>query len=1430
MHEISTSTENNWLLRTLDGLDILRDSVPNGCAIADQMRQESLISNDSLLQAAAEVLVAFADYFQNNLSQAVSSFKRLSTTFHQLDNPEGVFLADTGLVIVYRKLGEVKLASDFAEKNLVSKLDSVSSRLLILALNIVAILCQERGETLSAIRLFYRALDEARRIDSASRIAQVAANLGEVLYVTGNPSDAEEFLQIACDVAPSSSEKWLLPFSSTMLALCKIALGKFDEAYKAIAQYIENEHIHAVYINSYRSFYLSVAAYTLAMRGHLSEAMNFSESALASIDAIEDAHLKPYMWWVSGYLHRRFGHYEQAIAQLRNAIDALGESGYNHLPLCAINELSEIYAELGRWKEAYVEQKRHQALYLRMQENASKIQVESLKIRSEFKQAEQDRRINELITIERKSLADELQRMLTERETILENSIVGMIFLNSQGRVQWVNTPLCQIFGVERDQVLGASLEPFYESRESYLESGAAVSQAVLRGEAFETELQMRRSDGSLFWVQFSGRAVNKNDLSYGTVWVVMDISARRQLEDDLHKSEYNYRLLIDNVTEGIVVVQNAKIAFANRMIQSLTGHSHEELIGMPFTSSIYIEDVPVVAERHQRRLRGEAVEQYYQIRLQHRYSQQLIWVEISSVLIEWEGQAATLSFVSDLTQRKLLESQLKASMDEQMRLQTLQMQNELKVSELARRHAEETTEAKSLFLANMSHEIRTPMNAIIGMAHLALKTELTVKQKDYVEKIHKAGLSLMGIINDILDFSKIEAGKLDIEELEFDLDEVFNSVAVVTSEKAEQKGLEYLFDIAPNVPKRLKGDPLRLGQVLINLVNNAIKFTEEGEVCVHCSVTEDFENADDRVRLRFDVKDTGLGMSPQQSAKLFMPFSQGDESTTRKFGGTGLGLSISKGMVNLMSGEIWLSSEQGQGTVVSFELPFVKLSIEQIEVNRDLFDQLNMLIVDDHPHAAKLLGTKLASFGIRTILTHSGEEAMTVLNEAEQENRQFDAVFVDLHMPYMDGAELIAHLRQTPLRIAPKIALVGATARENLNYREEAAIADAYLDKPFNTSNVFDCLVNMFAFHQHFNAVNTIHGSFKCKNLHVLLVEDNLVNQQIAKELLESADILVDVAINGRAAVDRLFSQDPHFYGLVLMDVQMPEMDGHEATKLIRQNSQFQDLPIVAMTAHALLIERERCFDSGMNAHIAKPVNPNELYQTVADWCSSFVVTNNDHRAISANGNTDRSLSIKGVDTRLGLSRTMGDRQLYFKLLKLFVIDQRMAVSKIKEALAQADYKTAEMIAHTLKGVAGLIGADVQLLAARIEAQLEALTPVAQMDSLLESAERQLHFTIEAIEDCLSNEQVVMGSHGERESSSLSTEEVHAKLRACYKLVASYDGDALELLQDAVEELNLAFGSDVQKQIMRAASQYDFDVIQSIMKGNAHMIGMSLD
>ncbi len=488
-----------------------------------------------------------------------------------------------------------------------------------------------------------------------------------------------------------------------------------------------------------------------------------------------------------------------------------------------------------------------------------------------------------------------------------------------------------------------------------------------------------------------------------------MDISSRRQLEADLNRSEKHYRQLVNNATEGILVVQNGRIVFANPRACQLTGCATAQLEHEKFIDVIFSEDRLLVEDFNARCLQVDEVEQYFHCRILHPSTAQIIWVELSTVAIDWEGYAATLSFMSDITQRKLLESQLKESMAEQIRLQTLQMQNELKEAEVARRHAEETTEAKSMFLANMSHEIRTPMNAIIGMAHLALRTELSPKQKDYLEKIHNAGMSLMGIINDILDFSKVEAGKLHIEDAEFNLDDVLENISAMTADKAYEKGVEFVFRTPRSVPRHLRGDSLRLGQVLINLVNNAVKFTERGEISVSC---EQLEINNDKVKISFEVRDTGIGMSREQMMKLFVPFSQADESTTRKFGGTGLGLSISKRVVELMGGTIFLESEEGLGTSVRFHAWFgLGADVQTNLALSQTIAEMHILVVDDNQLAANVLREELLALTPHVDLAFTANEAIDAV-EAGDRHQAYDLLFVDLDMPEIDGLALIGLLK----------------------------------------------------------------------------------------------------------------------------------------------------------------------------------------------------------------------------------------------------------------------------------------------------------------------------------------------------------------------------------------------------------------------------------
>ncbi len=1012
---------------------------------------------------------------------------------------------------------------------------------------------------------------------------------------------------------------------------------------------------------------------------------------------------------------------------------------------------------------------------------------------------------------ERKHLEDSLKQSLDERDTILENSIIGMVFLNPNGRVNWANSAMFQIFGVDRYDPIGKSLEAYYPSREEYLKTGAAVAEAVRKRTTYEAELQMRRGDGSLFWAYLSCRAVNPGDSSRGTVCVVMDITKRRQLEEDLNKSEEHYRQVVNNVTECILVVQDGRVVFANQRVSELTGYSEQELFTISFVNGIHPDDRSLVIDHHMRRLRGEKVEQNYQFRLVNVQTGAIYWVELSAVMIEWEQRPATLSFMTDITERRRLEDSLKQSMAERVRLQTLQFESELKEAEVARRHAEENTRAKSMFLANMSHEIRTPMNAIIGMAHLALHSGLNLKQRDYVEKIHSAGISLLGIINDILDFSKIEAGKLDMEQIDFNLDDVLANVSTVTSGKAHEKDLEYLFRIPPDIPRHLIGDPLRLGQVLINLINNAVKFTEAGEIYVAC---RRLDGSGDKVQLEFEVRDTGIGMSKEQAAKLFRAFSQADESTTRKYGGTGLGLSISKGMVELMGGTIWLQSEPQVGSVVHFTAWFGLAKTEEPQlVVPQVLNGMRVLVVDDNPVACAILAESLTALPVEVDMAGGGREALAAIRACDERQQPYGVVFTDLRMPEFDGIELIREVkRDLALQSPPRMVLISDHGRDEMRYRLESALADRFLTKPVNASVLVDTLVGLFTQ----TAGGAAHrANFKVprfRELSVLLVEDNEINQQIAVELMEGAGIKVAVAGNGRIAVDMLQAAAPGAYDLIFMDVQMPEMDGHEATRRIRADGRFNNVPIIAMTAHAMVEERERCIASGMNDHLAKPVNPGALYRLIGRWCPANIhqTEQTEEQMQMEEAGADSELVIEGLNVEDGLARTLGNRQFYLQMLARFRDDQRDTVAKIRAALDGGERLAAERLAHTLKGVAGQLGAmAVQHLSEQIEAEIHRNAPPFVLAPLLEHLEHDMAALLMAMAPVLP---VQIAEPSVVPEGGVDRQAALAMIQRFAGLLREYDGEAIDLLGESNALMAAALGNDAHKQIARAARQFDFD------------------
>ena len=971
-----------------------------------------------------------------------------------------------------------------------------------------------------------------------------------------------------------------------------------------------------------------------------------------------------------------------------------------------------------------------------------------------------------------------------------------LLILDQDGRVQMVNRKSVELFGMPRDALIGSALPSLVPAATD------AVIQRILqefggrleRGDpALDVKLLAHTHRGEPIPVEVSCSPLQTAEGMLLTL-VLRDISRRLRNEDTLRATLAQQQAILESASSGIVLLKNRHIVSTNQRADEIFGYAASEMIGQStriwFTSEedyarVGAKGYPIVNAGDTYREDFEFV----------RKDGSRFWARTSNRAVDiTDPTRGAVLMVDDITEDRQVRESLRTAKEE----------------------AEAATRAKSEFLSNMSHEIRTPMNAIIGMSHLALRTDLDPKQRSYIEKVHRSGVNLLGIINDILDFSKIEAGKMSMETIDFQLEDVIDNLATVMGIKAEEKGLELIFEASADLPTALVGDPLRLGQVLINLGNNAIKFTEQGDIVVG---VQELERRADEVDLHFWVRDTGIGMSPEQCQKLFQSFSQADASTTRKYGGTGLGLAISKNLVEMMHGRIWVESTPGVGSTFHFH---VRMGLRDSAASRRMLTAeemqgLRVLVVDDNEAARIILGGMVQSFGLTVQTAASGAEALALLDQATRDGTPFNLLLTDWNMPGMDGVQMVGRLQSRDSQI-PAVIMVTAYGREEALRAadDQGVLLKAVLNKPATPSSLLEAIGASLEKPPPRLSVAYLAGDevkdtmARLQGARLLLVEDNELNQELALELLTQAGIQVVVAAHGQAALD-ILQQDDHFDG-ILMDCQMPVMDGYTASRAIRQNPAWQHIPVVAMTANAMAGDREKVIEAGMCDHIAKPLDIQSMFACMARWFvpryGSLVPAPaaGPGLPVRSDGTPDfLPSSLPGIDMKAGLSRTLNNTRMYKRLLMKFRESQRGFAQAFQDAARSSDETAAQRAAHTLRGTAGNLGAvALQAAAASLEEACKPTSDHGQIAPLLDA-------TLKALEEVLAGLETLHGDEPQAAPPPAASEVDEAAL-----------SEALDRLFAHLEEgsLDVTHLWDQHAPLTREALGQNWTAIEDAIKG----------
>jgi PAS domain S-box-containing protein len=889
--------------------------------------------------------------------------------------------------------------------------------------------------------------------------------------------------------------------------------------------------------------------------------------------------------------------------------------------------------------------------------------------------------------------------MLADHMRLLMDSTgEGIYGIDTNGYCTFINRAGAEMLGYSPEELLGKNMhDTIHHSRPDgspYPVGECPIFRAFRTGVATRIYNEwLWRKDRSYLPVEYASNPVMIDGAITGAVVTFNDISEiikTREERDKLFNA-------VQQAEESIVITDlRGAIEYVNPAFEKRTGYSVAEALGQnpkilqsgKQPKEFYQEMWQTLAKGEI--WRGELINKKKDGSLYHEQ------ITISPVKNDKLETTHYVAIKNDITARKQAEEEIlgKNRALEELNQRQAEIMHELKVAMDA---AKDAVRAKSDFLANMSHEIRTPLNAIVGMTHLIARTPLTSQQIDYIGKIDSSAKGLMGVINDILDFSKIEAGKLDLEEVPFNLEAVLKNLANITSVKAQEKRLELLFHLSHEVPLELIGDPLRLGQVLINLTGNAIKFTKQGEVIVKGEL---LERAEGSVLLRFSIHDSGIGMTEAQQERLFHAFSQADTSTTREFGGTGLGLTISKQLVEMMGGEIGVESEYGKGSTFFFTARFACRHEQRNRlVSVDGLKGMPALLVDDNQTSKTILETVLRTMGFTVAMARSGEEARKILETAQP---PVELVLVAWSLPDRNGVEVARQIKShEQLPLIPAVILVTGCDLQDLA-GEADEFCDGLLEKPFTPSDIFNTIMKALGKGSHDQELCSDPQAYlervkQIRGARVLLTEDNEINQQVAREVLEGAGLVVSIANNGQEAVEMATRGD---YDLILMDIQMPVMDGITATAAIRSlPNEKQRIPIIAMTAHAMSGDREKSLAAGMDDHITKPIDPELLFATLV----KYIKPSRRHRPGNSRppakerqqGAQPPFTDLPGVDTKTGLARIGGNRALYRSLLLKFSDDFSSADTELASLLRAGEQLEALHLVHTVKGVAGNIGAD---------------------------------------------------------------------------------------------------------------------------------------